>query len=80
MLGVIPGGTNPKEQIRALEQGLFCAASILTYSLTLNCVRAGVEIVVGTPGRIEDMMSTNKLDLSMVCMLVLNCAVPLEYT
>ena len=38
----------------------------------LRALQAGVEIVTGTPGRLEDLITTGKLDLSAVSV----CGVP----
>lgn len=34
----------------------------------IQALNSGIEIVVGTPGRIDDFVKTNKLDLSRVRM------------
>ena len=53
------GGVDAKAQIAALKQGRVCCGWGVAHA-------AGVDVVVGTPGRIEDMVKTDKLDLSAV--------------
>jgi ATP-dependent RNA helicase DeaD len=43
-----------------------------SYSLQLNALKRGVDIVVGTPGRIIDLMERKALDLSAVKTVVLD--------
>ena len=40
----------------------------------LRSLQGGVEIVTGTPGRLDDLISTGKLDLSAVSTCVCVCA------
>jgi ATP-dependent RNA helicase DeaD len=42
------------------------------YTLQINNLRAGVDIVVGTPGRIIDHLQNNKLDISNLTYLILD--------
>ena len=39
----------------------------------LRSLQGGVEIVTGTPGRLDDLISTGKLDLSAVSVCVCVC-------
>lgn len=36
----------------------------------MKALEDGVDIVIGTPGRLDDLISTGKLDLSSVCCTV----------
>jgi len=39
---------------------------------SIKLLQKGVDIVVGTPGRIEDFVKTKKLDLSQICFYILD--------
>ncbi|KAI5627764.1 ATP-dependent RNA helicase DDX1 [Silurus asotus] len=62
---LIIGGVAAKDQLSVLESGV--SVNVL---IVLTVVE--VDIVVGTPGRLDDLISTGKLDLSQVRFLVLD--------
>ena len=64
---LVMGGDSAKDQLRALAEGV-CSTSVMvcvTICATPS-LPAQVDIVSGTPGRLDDMISTGKLDLSNV--------------
>ena len=61
------GGDSAKDQIRALSNGV--SVYLMLYdsgTITPQLLPSQVDIVCGTPGRLDDMISTGKLDLSNV--------------
>ncbi|KAL0964678.1 hypothetical protein UPYG_G00327470 [Umbra pygmaea] len=43
-----------------------------SYNPQLDAIRSGIDILVGTPGRIKDLLQSNKLDLSQLKHVVLD--------
>lgn len=41
-------------------------------SATVDAIRSGIDVLVGTPGRIKDHLQNNKLDLSQLKHVVLD--------
>lgn len=60
--------------LHSLSSGLRCALLYggVGYATQESALRAGVDIVIGTPGRILDMVSRRRLSLSRVQFLVLD--------
>jgi ATP-dependent RNA helicase DeaD len=60
--------------LKTLDSGLGCALIYggVGYALQEQALRQGVDVVIGTPGRILDMVSRRKLSLSRVQYLVLD--------
>ena len=60
------------------EYGRFCGVRVLSiyggqpYSRQINRLRKGVDVVVGTPGRLLDLIKQNALDLSQLQAVVLD--------
>lgn len=79
LLVVVPTRELALQVSRAMyEYGHFCGVRVLSiyggqpYSRQINRLRKGVDVVVGTPGRLLDLIKQNALDLSQLQSVVLD--------
>ncbi|KAI4880014.1 hypothetical protein NFI96_031325 [Prochilodus magdalenae] len=54
------------------QLGVFCFYGGTSYNPQVDAIRNGIDILVGTPGRIKDHLQNNKLDLSQLKHVVLD--------